>query len=633
MPLFRSNNWRNFFHDNPENKASNETIDTLMELFGQDTSLDDCLSNGIEEQNTIFMTKAPFSGDIAFLHHVSKIGGTRTSRDKKIFALVGVGDSCYPAQLTKEALFEPFESKTPTWAAISTADELTNIDNLPARSRKTLRPCMPLPPFLASALIDMGTASPNDLLIETLRRIKSFDQAIGEDDSLPKASDHLQLIALWLWSVTIDDFPSVTTTPSTDRAIIEKSEEIHEKWLLPTQTQVIPATNTQPSNALSQLASNVNEQTAILQQLNNLAEERSREKAKSKGLDAIHPSFKTMILAASSSDGTNPAQTPTPECTAFFNQKSAVHAKIHLLQTLTYSFGCTVDISVPLATALYHGNFLWDKPDSPNNFCSLLFGKPSPLATTGAKEAMILHLKAEKGGGWSDKDLDKALRQAIAIPTTIDGMLHNISNFTAASRLFFGEDSTLTIGLNSWRPQISTNLISYESQSLNDNTFIASVLTSIDTRVNCWLQDCATKPFRCNVDDELVDFTDIQKAIRIRQFSFTLPPSIRSHISSSSKRQDPPSNLDDGREQKRQPIQNPKKNNRWKLRDGEDYREIFADKHIGKRPSWNGVNICPRWHIRGVCFSGCNLSETHREITDPELRRQMDTYCKLCRGE
>ena len=47
---------------------------------------------------------------------------------------------------------------------------------------------------------------------------------------------------------------------------------------------------------------------------------------------------------------------------------------------MTYSLGCTVDVTVTLTTAFYHDNFLWDKLDFPNNFYSLLFRKPSPLA-------------------------------------------------------------------------------------------------------------------------------------------------------------------------------------------------------------------------------------------------------------
>ena len=168
-------------------------------------------------------------------------------------------------------------------------------------------------------------------------------------------------------------------------------------------------------------------------------------------------------------------------CTAFFDQRSAVHAKIHLLQILTHVFCCTVDISVSLATALYHGTLLWNKPDNPNNFCTMILSKPPPLSPTGAKETTILHLNAKKGGRWPNKDLEKVIHQAIAIPSTIDRMMHNLHNLASASALFFGKTYLLTMGLDSWQLEIYANLIAYESQSANNSAFVASILTAVDT--------------------------------------------------------------------------------------------------------------------------------------------------------
>ena len=148
---------------------------------------------------------------------------------------------------------------------------------------------------------------------------------------------------------------------------------------------------------------------------------------------------------------------------------------------------------MPLATAFFYGDFLWDRPDTPSNFCSLLFTKPYPLSPTGAKGAMILHLKNEKGGGWSDKDLEKLPHQAITIPERIEDMMHNLHNIASASALFFGKNSLLTIGLDSWQPEISSNLTSYQSKGANNHTFIATILTAVDTRVNGWLNECTTK--------------------------------------------------------------------------------------------------------------------------------------------
>ena len=116
-----------------------------------------------------------------------------------------------------------------------------------------------------------------------------------------------------------------------------------------------------------------------------LASERSKEKENKKGISAIHPSFKTMILNASSTDGTKKPDKPVQICADFYVKKSAIHARIHLLQTLTHTYGCTADVSVPLAYTLFYGNFLWDCPDAPNNFCSLFFGKLNPLTSTGTK--------------------------------------------------------------------------------------------------------------------------------------------------------------------------------------------------------------------------------------------------------
>ena len=145
MLIILSNNWEKHFRDNPENGLSNRTMDVPMDLFDQYTSLENYLSNGIEDQNTVFMVKAPFSGHTTFIHHISKIGGRRTFLEEKVFTLVGTNDSSFPAQTTKEAFFESFDVKTPSWTAISSADESMDIDKLPARPKKILRPCMPLP--------------------------------------------------------------------------------------------------------------------------------------------------------------------------------------------------------------------------------------------------------------------------------------------------------------------------------------------------------------------------------------------------------------------------------------------------------------------------------------------------------
>ena len=631
MPIILADNWENYFKDNPLNEESNKKMQQLFELFGANKTPEQCLKAAIDEQDTVFMAKAPISNHIIFLHHLTKIGGTRITPTEHLFAHVGTSSTAYPGHVSEASLFTPHDFQVPAWGTLKAVDNIAAVAALAIRANaapKNFRPIVPLPPFLATVLIDEGGSSIPELILTAAWYVRAFDVEHDADATMPQANTHAQYVVNWLYAASTEVFPTVTATPSIEPSVLAKGESIHKEHIQ-AATLNVNSTPGPPSEALNQLATNVNEQTVVLQQMNNLATEHSKEKDTKKGISAIHPSFKIMILNASSTDGTEIPSDPTQSCLEFYTQKSATHAKIHLLQTLTHGYGCTVDITVPLATALFYGNFLWDRPDSPNNFCSLFFRKPNPLSSTGAKEAMLLLLKADKGNGWSDKDLEKVLHQAITIPTTIDSMLHSLHNFASASRLFFGDTSLLTTGLTSWHGEISRNLVSYESQALQDPTFIASIMTEIDTRINCWLTDCTTKPLRCNVDDKLVDFSDMHRHIKTRQFNFSLPLSVRTHVAGNKK-----SKRDDGddgdKPSKRIPVVNSKRVTKWKLKEGEDYKQMFSTKHISQHPLLNGVRVCPRWHIKGVCWEGCNLEPTHRDITDSSVIAGMDAYYKIC---
>jgi hypothetical protein len=43
--------------------------------------------------------------------------------------------------------------------------------------------------------------------------------------------------------------------------------------------------------------------------------------------------------------------------------------------------------------------------------------------------------------------------------------------------------------------------------------------------------------------------------------------------------------------------------------------------------------MCPRWHIRGICFSGCNLAKSHVTSTTDPVTSEMNAFCQLCRSE
>ena len=168
-------------------------------------------------------------------------------------------------------------------------------------------------------------------------------------------------------------------------------------------------------------------------------------------------------------------------------------------------------------------------------------------------------------------------------------------------------------------------MTSYEAQAITDQSFIAKVLVAIDKRVNCWLLDCMSREYRSGVDDSLVNFLDMQRAIRMNTFSFNLPPSIRNHSTKRKRKDDDPTE-----DTKKVVITNPSINPNWKLREGEDYKQVFAGKNCELRPIIEGKPACPRWNSRGLCFTTCPLS--HAPLSGPN-KAAYDKYCKRCRNE
>ena len=77
MPIFLGNKWENHFNENPTNEYNNKTMDQLITLFAPSVDLDPCLSNSLNEQDTVFMGKTPNTNHIIFFQNVTKLGGTR----------------------------------------------------------------------------------------------------------------------------------------------------------------------------------------------------------------------------------------------------------------------------------------------------------------------------------------------------------------------------------------------------------------------------------------------------------------------------------------------------------------------------------------------------------------------------
>ena len=143
MPILLGNNWENHFKDNPINEENDKTMDQLIVLFAPTVKLDTCLANSLNEQDTVFMGKTPKANHIIFFHHVTKLGGTRTMPDKKIFILVGTDSTAFPAKASKGSLFSLIAFAVPiriSFCDITNPAQITNLTVRANSAPKKFRP-------------------------------------------------------------------------------------------------------------------------------------------------------------------------------------------------------------------------------------------------------------------------------------------------------------------------------------------------------------------------------------------------------------------------------------------------------------------------------------------------------------
>ena len=151
----------------------------------------------------------------------------------------------------------------------------------------------------------------------------------------------------------------------------------------------------------------------------------------------LHPFTLKILLAPSSVDSIDIPTNIVISCNEFSQQKSNVNVKNPSLP----KYESTVFLYGGHHRPSYHTPLSWELPLGlprlPRNIYSVMLVKPSPLSSSGEKESMVLHLKADKGIDWTDKELNNILTQAIIIFNSIDEMIHNLYKNAYLIEFFF----------------------------------------------------------------------------------------------------------------------------------------------------------------------------------------------------
>jgi hypothetical protein len=159
-------------------------------------------------------------------------------------------------------------------------------------------------------------------------------------------------------------------------------------------------------------------------------------------------------------------------------------------------------------------------------------------------------------------------------------------------------------------------------------------LFAIDTGINLWLESCEEAPMRDEVDDNLIDFSDILNQVKIRNFSYKLPPSIRQVVDSKGQHSNLQEKSNDGHPKKKSKknqednqsvkVENEGKIEKW-IPSQETYMKFFRNSGdaLKNRPKIDDTIMCHRFHSRGYCFDNCNNKKSHipSSSLDPEMKK------------
>eukprot|EP00978_Attheya_sp_CCMP212_P017938 scaffold48447_cov36-Attheya_sp.AAC.1 len=508
---------------------------------------EDLLAALVEDPETVVMAYVPPTKSILLLHHVTKLGGTRLTRETHYVGLSGFGHSASPVLLTESSLRGNVSPSTPTSTclmALTSAEQLaTTTPPNNNGSRLENRTYMILPPFLANVFIAKTDLRPEQLFIDALSTIQEFDTAYASIDSMPKAADACKAYLQFLWACVHDKVNPLEMYPSTASHIVSWCEDLHSKHIaslvIPLNPPAGPVFGGPSDATMADLTKTLSEQIQEMEKSRASRELSSSEKKTS--FSNLFESTQTMVLNASSSNGLVASAAPSADATAFFKLSNVAKARIWLENKLGSDYSCHVAVNPAMVTNIFSGNFTRTRSDTPSNFSVFSLMKPVSNHSMSERECMMLNLKLSHGKGVSDEDLVTWTRQAIRICVNIPEAIHAIRNTRCCATIFFKATSKIVESLKSCEKHIQTNLIAYEDRAASNPQFLAMLIYAVDTRLYLCLKSCKSTALdqRDTVDDSLIDFTQMHSHILTGNFYQELPSCIRQ---ASPKGRKPPSN-------------------------------------------------------------------------------------------
>ena len=676
-------NWSDYFKSRTDNEKGNQNSSIYHSAWNPSISNAVKLSFLTNDPDTIILG-ADAEGTIIPLHSFANLGGSLLRRDDKFVCLIGSGQVGIAVIVAANTATADCTFTSPTSdiiIAAKTTSELQAIvdptsDTTGETDGTTYLGCATfLPaPWLVDSILAARSNDPWELILASSASATAFDLTHDSDLTyLTSAKSHLEDFVQWAWGVKLQKVPRIDYhLDPMDSALEAFQRERQNKCISlpppmgifgnppalppgPPPMFISPGTAPTTNEAvLQQLAASISRQSDEAKTQNELLTRQlehnlDKEEKKKDRFKKLHSSTKQLILFASANDADDAPSEVSESCKRFINAETVGIAEQELnlqfknlgLQDAAFSPGLT--------QALYSGKFAWADKSTPSNFSPFSFFEVEPLAFAEQQNRhLILHLVETQGKGKTLDEIKASNKQEVKAPTTYLEMVHQLSFFAGACSIFFGEHSIPCQAITALVALVERNRHILKAREA-DKKFMSQFLFAVDTRFQLWLDECMTLPCRAQVDDSMLNFSQLVESIRFGTFFIQLPSTFIAASNTESKsgnggkntNKRPEDKKDDdeatNKKKKRKPtkVDNPSQPEACKLQTGETWATHFANKGFNDRVDWNGdCKMCPRWFIRGFCFADCTNKDSHVKAEDipSDKLTAFHQFMRTCRG-
>ena len=640
MPLgLKYATWYEYYDSRPTSSIINKgRMEQMLKNFDSNLSAKEAKAEMSKNKDIVFLAKIGLNKSLGLVHHVDVEGGTIGDPVEECAFIVGLDrDVAMIASPDEEALFRqphPNAYQVAKREDIMNCISIEDVNNLVPSQSQTIRArnFIPVPPFLVRTLNDsiaINKANTSQVILDVITKIKEFDEVHKDDDEFKeKATTKCKQFLHWLYVACKDDdengIAQVQFGNCSSRVLSTKLKSFMSANLSVTgsgnQAQAVSQALVTP---LQQLAASSRSTQEALLKLTETQEKDAAFSAKDKSFAKIPESYRNMLLNASSIGEAKPS-TLQDQAIEFFKLPGIKQAHVHL-NSMLESKGIRVSIPYSVVNSLFCGAFKWSNLATPSGFAASVLETESYLRNDVLREAMVL--EAATKFNISDEYVDKLTKTSVQFPTTAEETIERFKAMRALAFFFFPIESYITqfyIQIANW---CMKNRSVLDLRVAMDTKFIAKFLVATDNRVNSFLMECMKVETPREVSAKWMDSGSICERIEMGEFSYDLPSSVK--IINSD--------LDEKKRKAKSQLETEKVHNknqvkRWKLKDGEDYNEVFKDKVSGGPKLSMGCYGCHKFHNKGFCYPDCANAASHCVLVGDDFTK-FDARIKALRGE